>query len=210
MTSNSKRAHGGTAPKRLVVASGNIGKCREIGRILIGFELLSLADFPAFTFPEEGGDYFENARTKAKVAAREIGLACVADDSGLEVDALGGGPGAYSARYAGPGLDDRGRLEALLDALKEFSEPRRARFYCAAAIALPDGRCETAEGICPGEILMAPRGRGGFGYDPIFQPLGFDRAMAELERDEKDVLSHRGQAFRRLEPAIDQLLASGS
>jgi XTP/dITP diphosphohydrolase len=171
----------------------------------VGFEVLSLSDFPSFEFPEEGGDYFENARTKASVAARKTGLASVADDSGLEVDALDGAPGAYSARYAGPGLDDRGRLEALLEELKAVPPPRRARFVCVAAVALPDGRCETVEGICPGEILMAPQGRGGFGYDPIFRPVGFDRSMAELGQDEKDALSHRGRAFRRLRPAIDLL-----
>jgi XTP/dITP diphosphohydrolase len=172
----------------------------------VGFDVLSLADFPRVEFPEEAGDYFENARAKARVAARETGLVCVADDSGLEVDALGGAPGVYSARYGGVGLDDRDRLEALLEELKAFPAPRRARFFCAAAVALPDGRCEIAEGVCPGEILMAPQGQGGFGYDPIFQPLGFDRAMAELEPDEKDALSHRGHAFRRLEPGIDRLL----
>ena len=189
-----------------MVASGNAGKCREIGRILVGFEVISLADFAPVEFPEEGGDYFENARSKARVAARETGLACVADDSGLEVEALGGAPGAYSARYGGVGLDARGRLERLLEALKAFPAPRPARFYCAAAVALPDGRCEIAEGICTGEILMTPRGLRGFGYDPIFQPTGFDCAMAELEHDEKDALSHRGQAFRGLESAIDRLL----
>lgn len=198
-----------TERRRLVVASGNAGKCREIARILDDFEVLSLADFSPVEFPEEGGDYFENARTKARVAARETGLACVADDSGLEVDALGGAPGAYSARYGGVGLDDRGRLEALLDELRAVPAPRYARFFCVAAVALPDGRGETAEGICRGEILIAPQGQAGFGYDPIFQPVGFDRAMAELSRDEKDALSHRGQAFRRLESAIDRLLAAG-
>ena len=193
--------------RRLVVASGNAGKCREIARILVEFDVLSLADFSPVEFPEEGGDYFENAQIKARVAARETGLACVADDSGLEVDALGGAPGAYSARYGGVGLDDRGRLEALLEELKAVPAPRYARFLCVAAVALPDGRSETAEGICTGEILMAPQGRGGFGYDPIFQPTEFDRAMAELVRDEKDAVSHRGRAFRRLEPAIDRLLS---
>lgn len=168
--------------------------------------MLSLSNFAPIEFPEEGGDYFENARAKARVAARETGLACVADDSGLEVDALGGAPGAHSARYGGLGLDDRSRLEVLLTELQEFSAPRRARFFCAAVVALPDGRVEMAEGVCPGEILMAPQGLEGFGYDPIFRPAGCDRAMAELESEEKDALSHRGRAFRRLEPAIDRLL----
>jgi XTP/dITP diphosphohydrolase len=205
-TKETSKTSRGTAARRLVVASGNVGKWREIGRILVGFEVISLSDFPAFEFPEEGGDYFDNARTKASVAARQTGLVSVADDSGLEVDALGGAPGAYSARYAGPGLDDRGRLEALLEELKAVPLPRRARFFCVAAVALPDGRCETTEGICPGEILMVPQGGGGFGYDPIFRPAGFDRSMAELGQDEKDAVSHRGHAFRRLGPAIDLLL----
>ena len=169
--------------------------------------MLSLAEFPPVEFPEEGGDYLENARVKARVAARKTGLGCVADDSGLEVDALGGAPGAYSARYGGVGLDDRGRLEALLEELEAVPEPRHARFVCVAAVAFPDGRCESAEGICPGRILMAPQGSGGFGYDPIFAPDGFDRAMAELARAEKDALSHRGRAFRRLESEIDRLIA---
>jgi len=195
-----------TQRRRLVVASENAGKCREIGRLLTNFEVLSLAEFVPVEFPEEGGDYVENARTKASVAARQIGLACVADDSGLEVDALGGAPGVYSARLGGVGLDDRGRLEALLAELESVSAPRTARFFCVAAVALPDGRSAIADGECLGEILLAPRGRGGFGYDPIFRPAGFDRAMAELGREEKDALSHRGHAFRRLEPAIDRLL----
>ncbi|MAG32120.1 MAG: non-canonical purine NTP pyrophosphatase, RdgB/HAM1 family [Deltaproteobacteria bacterium] len=191
---------------RIVVASQNAGKRREIARILTDVEVLSLADVGPVAFPEEGGDYFENARAKALAAARATGLPCVADDSGLEVEALGGAPGPYSARYGGPGLDDRGRLEALLAALAGVAAPRRARFFCAAACALPDGRCEVAEGICPGEILEVPWGAGGFGYDPIFRPEGFDRAMAELAREEKDALSHRGRAFAVLAPAIADLL----
>ena len=184
------------------MATGNAGKCREIGRILTGYEILSLADFPTFEFPEEGGEYAENARTKALTAAHELGLACVADDSGLEVEALGGRPGVYSARYGGPELDDRGRLERLLEELSGVPTPRRARFYCVAACAWPDGTSEIAEGVCDGVILEVPRGDGGFGYDPIFAPEGFERAMAELGREEKDRLSHRGRAFRALEPLI--------
>ncbi len=200
---------GKPARQKLVVASENAGKCREIRRILVEFEVLSLVDFSPFAFPEEGDDYFENARVKAKYAARETGLMCVADDSGLEVDALGGAPGAYSARYGGLGLDDRARVELLLEELKAFPAPRQARFICAAAVALPDGRCGIAEGECLGEILFRPQGEGGFGYDPIFRPQGFDRAMAELARDEKDGLSHRGVAFRRLRPTIERLLKEG-
>lgn len=195
------------AARKLVVATGNTHKTREIARILGRFEVSSLVNHPPVEFPAEGGDYFDNARVKAIVAARAIGTACVADDSGLEVAALGGAPGAYSARYGGAGLDDRGRLEALLTALQSFPTPREARFFCAAAVALPDGRCQVAEGVCEGQILMQAKGDGGFGYDPIFLPEGQVRVMAELADVEKDGLSHRGRAFRALEPAIEELLA---
>ena len=195
------------AARKLVVATGNAHKTREIARILGRFEVSSLVNHPPVEFPAEGGDYFDNARVKAIVAARAIGTACVADDSGLEVAALGGAPGAYSARYGGAGLDDRGRLEALLTALQSFPTPREARFFCAAAVALPDGRCQVAEGVCEGQILMQAKGDGGFGYDPIFLPGGQVRVMAELADVEKDGLSHRGRAFRALEPAIEELLA---
>jgi len=199
-----------TGSRRIVVATGNQGKTREIGRILRSFDVASLADYSPVEFPEEGGDYFENARAKAIVAARTIGVVCVADDSGLEVEALEGAPGAFSARYGGAGLDDRGRLETLLSALDSFPTPRRARFFCAAAVATPEGRCEVAEGTCSGEILSSAKGEGGFGYDPIFQPEGEDRVMAQLKRDEKDAISHRGRAFRALEPQIEELLAKAT
>ncbi len=189
--------------RSIVVASQNPGKAREIGRILTGFDVLSLAEFPPVHFPEEGGDYFENARVKALTAARLVGLPCVADDSGLEVEALGGAPGPYSARYGGPGLDDQGRCQALLVELANAPMPRAARFFCAAACAWPDGRSALAEGSCEGVILKAPSGEGGFGYDPVFSPTGFDCAMAELTREQKDGLSHRGRAFRALKAAIE-------
>ena len=188
--------------QKLVVASQNVGKCREIARILSDYRILSLSEFAPFDFPEEGGDYAENARVKAVFAAGETGLPCVADDSGLEVEALDGGPGPFSARYGGPGLDDRGRVERMLEELADVPAPRRARFYCVAACGWPDGTSELASGSCEGVILDAPRGEGGFGYDPIFQPNGFDRVMAELAREEKDRLSHRGRAFRALAPRL--------
>ncbi len=195
------------AQRRLVAATGNTGKAEEIRRLLANFDVTSLADHSPVEFPEEGADYFENARTKARVAARAIGIACVADDSGLEVEALDGAPGAYSARYGGAGLDDRGRLEALLEAVDAVPEPRLARFFCAAAVATPDGRTESRHGFCTGVILRTPRGHAGFGYDPIFQPDGESCVMAELGEGEKDALSHRGRAFRALEPAIKKLLS---
>jgi XTP/dITP diphosphohydrolase len=191
-----------TRDRRLVVASQNSGKAREIARILADWDVRSLAEFAPVSFPEEGGDYGENARTKALTAARAIGLPCVADDSGLEVEALGGAPGPYSARFGGPGLDDRGRWEHLLSVLVGVDSPRRARFYCMAACAWPDGESVVAEGSCEGTILSAARGDGGFGYDPVFQPLGFERTMAELSRVEKDALSHRGHAIAGLAPRI--------
>jgi XTP/dITP diphosphohydrolase len=192
----------------LVVATGNEGKRREIARLLAGFDVRSLREHPPIAFPEEGGDYRENARVKATVAAAAIGLACVADDSGLEVEALGGAPGPYSARFGGPDLDDRGRLEALLDALRDVAPPRRARFFCVAVVALPDGRTAVAEGACEGEILTEPRGREGFGYDPVFRPDGHDGTMAELDREAKDAISHRGRALRALAPKLEALLAA--
>jgi len=205
-----EEASGAAGFGRVVVASQNPGKVREIARMLPGWEVCSLADFPAVDFPDEGGNYEENARVKALVAARVIGLPCVADDSGLEVDALDGGPGAYSARYGGPGLDDRGRLERLLSELAEVPVPRGARFYCVAACGWPDGECVTADGACDGQILTSAQGDGGFGYDPIFKPEGFDRAMAEITREEKDALSHRGRAFRALAPKMNEKAQSGA
>lgn len=192
-----------TDAPRVVVASQNPGKVREIARMLPGWTVCSLADFPPVAFPEEGGDYEANAREKALTAARAIGLPCVADDSGLEVDALGGAPGAYSARYGGPGLDDRGRYEKLLEELGGESEPRGARFYCVAACGWPDGTSVAADGECRGEIMLAPQGEGGFGYDPVFRPEGFTCAMAEISKAEKDALSHRGRAFEALQKSME-------
>ena len=189
---------------RIVAASQNAGKCREIARILDCFDVLSLSAFPPVEFPEEGGDYFENARIKAQTAARVTGLPCVADDSGLEVAYLKGGPGPYSARYGAPGLDDRGRVDFLLTELLNAPAPRSARFFCAAACVWPDGKSEVAEGVCEGEILFQPEGEGGFGYDPVFRALGQARAMAQLDRSAKDALSHRGLAFRALLPLIQK------
>lgn len=189
--------------RRIVVASQNPGKAREIARILADWEVASLDAFPPVAFPEEGGDYEENARVKARTAALALGLPCVADDSGLEVEALDGRPGAYSARYGGPGLDDAGRWRKLLEELADRPAPRRARFYCVAACAWPDGESVVAEGACPGVILESARGDGGFGYDPVFSPDAHaGRSMAELDRAEKDAISHRGRALEALAPQI--------
>jgi XTP/dITP diphosphohydrolase len=197
-----------SARLRLVVASLNRGKCLEIARLLERHEILSLSDFDPVDFPDEGSDYHENARQKALVAARAIGLPCIADDSGLEVDCLGGAPGPFSARFGGPGLDDRGRILHLLERLASRPRPWRARFFCVAACAFPEGRVEIAEGVCEGEILASPRGEGGFGYDPIFRVEGGGGAMAELEPREKDKISHRARALQTLDRKLG-LVASG-
>lgn len=189
--------------RRFVLASGNEGKRREIAAILAGDEILSLSAFPGVVLPEEGDDYAANALVKAATVAAATGLPSLGDDSGLEVDALGGRPGVFSARYGGPGLDDRGRMARLLEELAGHPEPRSARFVCLAACALPKGRSFTARGVCEGRILQAPRGDHGFGYDPIFAASGDERSCAELTPAEKDQISHRGQAFR----ALAQLLA---
>ena len=177
------------AERRIVVASQNPGKAREIARILSDWEVSSLADHPPVDFPEEGGDYTENARVKARVAAKTIGLPCVADDSGL---------------------DDEGRWRKLLEELAGVPSPRGARFYCVAACAWPDGEGVVAEGECRGRILEAPKGEGGFGYDPVFAPdAGGGRSMAELAREEKDAISHRGRALEALAPLVTRRAVSG-
>jgi XTP/dITP diphosphohydrolase len=155
---------------------------------------------PGASLPEEtGATYRDNAILKARAAARLTGSPAVADDSGLEVDALGGAPGLLSARYGGPGLDDAGRCARLLAELRDVPEARRtARFRCVLALVEPGGREQVVEGVAEGRIAEAPRGRGGFGYDPVFYypPLG--RTFAELTDAEKAEVSHRGRAARAL------------
>lgn len=194
---------------RIVLASSNAGKLEEFRAILAGLpvELCGLGAFPEVSLPEEGDAYEENARAKARCAAQGTGLPALADDSGLEVRALGDAPGPHSARYGGPGLDDAGRLARLLSALAAQGDvDRSARFVCVAAVALPDGRVFTARGECPGRIRREPAGARGFGYDPIFEPRldgAFrGRTMAELEPDEKNRISHRGRALAALAAPI--------
>ncbi len=198
--------------RRLVVATGNPGKVREITSMMAGFAwpIVSLHGLGDVRFPEEGGDYAANALAKAEAVARQLGEWAVADDSGLEVDGLEGRPGPYSARYGGAGLDDAGRVGHLLSELGDASgQARRARFVCIAAVASPEGWGQTFEGICPGRILEAPRGEGGFGYDPVFEPEGHAQSMAELPASEKNRISHRGRAFALLEDALRERLGPG-
>jgi XTP/dITP diphosphohydrolase len=188
-----------------VLATSNPGKLGEIREILspLPLAIRPLSDFPGVVLPEEGADYEENAIAKAKAAAHFSDRVALADDSGLEVSCLGGAPGPLSARYGGLGLDDAGRVDALLEALANCSgEQRRARFVCIAALATPEGDIVTARGECAGHILDAPRGRSGFGYDPVFLVEGIGRAMAELSESEKNQISHRASAFGALSSAI--------
>lgn len=183
----------------LVVATGNQGKLREMQAYLadLGWELTLK---PAELEIEETGDTFAaNACLKASLVAQATGNWAIADDSGLQVDALNGAPGVYSARY---GKTDTERIQRLLDELKDQPN-RQAQFVCAIAITRPDGAIALqAEGICPGEILHAPRGTGGFGYDPIFYVPSQQLTFAEMTPDLKRKISHRGQAFRAFLPQL--------
>ena len=185
---------------RLVLATLNRAKARELAALLgdTPYELSALADLPGAVLPEETGDtYRANALLKARAAARLAGTWVLADDSGIEVAALGGAPGVRSARLGGPGLDDAGRCGLLLDALRGVpAAERAARFRCVVAVVDPAGREHTAEGVVDGVITDAPRGENGFGYDPLFfyPPLG--RTFAELSPEEKARVDHRGRAVR--------------
>lgn len=191
----------------LLLATRNRGKVEELARILAGLDvrLRSAADVPYPEVAETGTTFVENALLKARAAMEATGLPAVADDSGLVVDALGGEPGVRSARFAGPEADDAANTALLLARLRGHTD-RRARFVCAAVLVLPDGRFETVEATLEGEIVDAPRGSGGFGYDPVFQPLGMTVTTAELSAAEKDAISHRGKAFRALRHAIAEHL----
>ena len=202
---------------RLVLATHNAAKVDELRQILDGLdvELLSADDVDLPDVEETGDTFAANALLKARAAADATGLPAVADDSGLVVDGLGGEPGIYSARYAGRnGVDTTGMDRAAIDvanlelvrsraaALPSADRPARARFVCAAALALPGGGHEIVEATMEGVLTDPPRGEGGFGYDPIFLPDGHDRTSAELTAAEKHAISHRGRAFRALRTPI--------
>lgn len=196
---------------RLVLATRNQGKIDELRRILADLvttkdepiELLGTDEFGLDDVEETGDSFASNALIKARAVAEATGLPAIADDSGLCVDALNGMPGIYSARWSGKHGDDRANLELLLAQLSHVPIDRRgAHFACAAALVVP-GRLEVVEeGRIYGTIISAPRGSGGFGYDPIFVPTGLTQTMAEISADEKDAISHRGLAFRALAPHV--------
>ena len=195
----------------LVMATRNAGKVREMAELLgdLGVKLLGLADFPEIPdIPEEGATFAENALAKAKTVARLAGLPALADDSGLEVEALGGRPGVLSARYAQDrtaGLipTDQDNWQKLLDELREVpQEKRQARFVCEIALYFPDGRLLTARGELAGLIAFKPQGTRGFGYDPVFWVPAYEATVAELDPATKNRISHRGQALRKLKEIL--------
>ena len=192
---------------KVLLATRNNGKIAELGRILapLGFEVVGTDDAPAFDdLPETGATFAANAAVKAEHAAEATGLLSVADDSGLCVDALGGMPGILSARWAGRHGEDAANLHLVLAQLRDTPGDRRgAAFHCAAAVAEPGEPARTVHGVMRGVIAESPVGTGGFGYDPIFVPVGESRTSAQLTPAEKDAISHRGQAFR----ALAELLA---
>lgn len=176
-----------------VIATHNQNKVKEFGRILTPMNI-SVTTAPLDEVEETGTTFAENAFLKADAACRQTGMPAVADDSGLMVDALGGAPGVYSARYAGENATDRDRIEKLLENLKDVpAEKRTGKFVSAICCVFPDGRRLEAQGECRGTIAFAPRGTGGFGYDPIFLING--KTFGELSPQEKDSVSHRGRAL---------------
>jgi XTP/dITP diphosphohydrolase len=190
--------------KRLIVATSNPGKLQEIQAYLIDPELnCELILKPAELEVEEtGATFLENACLKASQIAAAMGEWAIADDSGLAVDALNGAPGIFSARY---GTSDQNRIERLLKELGD-EKNRKAQFVCAVAIASPDGAIVLqTEGICPGEILFAPQGSGGFGYDPVFYVPNQQMTFAEMTAEVKHVISHRGRAFEKLLPQFKNI-----
>ena len=195
---------------KLLLSTNNKGKLRELQAILadMPLELLTPADLGLdLDVDEDGSTYAENATKKALAFAKASGLTCLADDSGLEVDALHGSPGLYSARYSSkPGATDHDRRKFLLQNLADQPRPWTARFRATVAVAGPEGSVQIAEGTCEGQVIPEERGTGGFGYDPIFLLAGLTQTMAELPEETKNRLSHRAQAVRAARPILMKLI----
>ena len=198
---------------RLVLATRNAGRIVEFRRILEeiapgAIDLIGVDQFPELGDVEETEDSFRgNALLKARTIAQATDLPAIADDSGLCVDAMNGSPGIYSARWAGVHGDDAANIEKVLGQLGDIPAGKRgARFTCVSAFAIPGGEETTEEGILQGEILMSPIGSNGFGYDPIFRPVGYDLSLAQLEAHTKDAISHRGQSLRAIAPRVARML----
>ncbi len=200
--------------RRVVLASNNAGKLAELRRILapLGFDLVSPRELGLAAVPvEDGGDFLANALIKARYWMNATGLPSIADDSGLCVDALGGAPGVDSAIFAGPHATDAENNALLLDRLRGVPDDARgAHYHCTAVCVAPDGQVLTAEGRAEGRVLDAPRGTGGFGYDPVMLEPTSGKTFAELDGDEKDAVSHRGRAFRALAERLGEFLERGA
>ncbi len=203
--------------REIVLATRNLGKVAEFERLLSEYatdiRVLGLADFPNLPDVEETGSTFaENALLKSREVSAFTGLPAISDDSGLCIDFLGGDPGIYSARWSGVHGDDQANIAKVLNQLLGVSDDERsAHFTCAVSLSFPPGHPLhaseiTHEGILRGTITHAPRGSAGFGYDPIFQPAGFDLTLGEFAHGQKDAISHRGQALRAIAPEITRLI----
>lgn len=197
-------------PRNLLIATRNSKKKRELESILNTWDvkLLTLDDVAGMPeIVEDGSTFEENAIKKALTIAKLSGCLTLADDSGLVVDALNGAPGVYSARFAGEEANDENNNRKLLDMLKDAAEENRtARFVCVIAVAAPEGSVDTVQGICEGQIGVIARGNGGFGYDPLFMPSGFNKSFAELSDTEKNQISHRGKALQKAKAILQRIL----
>ncbi|MDF2856397.1 MAG: nucleoside-triphosphate diphosphatase [Neobacillus sp.] len=196
--------------EEVIIATKNPGKAREFEQIFTprGVMVRTLLDFPEIEDVEETGSTFEeNATLKAEAVSKQLNKMVIGDDSGLVVDALEGRPGIYSARYSGEQKDDQKNLEKVLSELAGIPKgDRSARFYCALAVAIPNGKTVTVSGTCEGIILEEPKGTNGFGYDPIFFVPEKGVAMAELSGDEKNEISHRANALKKLDVILDTII----
>jgi XTP/dITP diphosphohydrolase len=196
---------------KFVIATNNEAKLKEMRVILrgFGFDAVSMSEAGVSVEPEETGEtFYENALIKANAVRQASGMPAIADDSGLCVDALDGEPGVLSARYGGEGLNDMQRYAVLLDEMTGVKQ-RGARFVCSIVCVFPDGEILSARGECLGVILDAPRGFGGFGYDPVFLPDGMDCSMGELSQEEKNEISHRGVALRLMASMLAERFLGG-
>lgn len=197
----------------LILATRNPGKVREIVAIYaqLDVDLRSLADYPEIPqIREEGTTYADNAAAKARTVALGMGVVALADDSGIEVDALGGAPGVHSARFLGPSATDSERNARILLLLEGIPPERRtARYRAAIAVARPDGTVRVFDGICEGRVAVASRGTAGFGYDPIFMPEAAQQTIAEIPPKAKNRISHRARALRAAEPYLREILGLG-
>lgn len=187
--------------KALVIATKNAGKLLEFKQMLGGlpYRIMSLIDFPDIDIREDGKSFDENALIKARTVAVQTGLLALGDDSGLEVEALGGKPGILTARYAGEGASDEDNIKKLLSEMENVPwERRQARFVCSLALVFPEGGFFVERGFCNGIIAEKPRGEHGFGYDPVFYLPEYNKTMAELPDDEKNRISHRARAVEKI------------